>query len=235
MKEYFPNGYANRNVAATERITITDERLRMAVNEGKDRFLKEARAIAQFHGTPGVVDVRDYFEANNTAYIVMEYLDGEDLAHRLKKKLFKANDIFQLMVPVFDALEKVHRQGIVHRDISPDNIMMLPDGSLKLMDFGAARLANYSDQKSVSVMLKAGYAPMEQYRSRGLQGPWTDIYALCATIYKCITGITPEDAFERAFGYEIKWPSEMNIPITVRQEAVLKKGMAMFPPPVGAS
>ena len=157
----------------------------------------------------------------------MEYLEGEDLAHRLKKNLFTANEIFQLMAPIFDTLEKVHRQGIVHRDISPDNIMMLPDGSLKLMDFGAARLMNYEDQRSISVVLKAGYAPEEQYRTKGEQGPWTDVYALCATIYKCITGITPDDALERSFEDSLKWPSELGYPITMRQEAMLKKGMAI--------
>lgn len=227
VKEYYPSGYANRNVEVSDRITITDERLRMAADEGKNRFLKEARAMARFHGTPGIVDVRDYFEANSTAYIIMEYLEGEDLAHRIRKQLFSADEIFHLMSPILDTLEKIHRQDVVHRDISPDNIMMLPDGSLKLMDFGAARIMNYSDQRSMSVMLKAGYAPVEQYRSRGQQGPWTDIYALCATIYKCITGKTPEDALERAFEDELKWPSELGFSISVRQEAALKKGMAV--------
>jgi hypothetical protein len=105
--------------------------------------------------------------------------------------------------------------------------MMLDNKTLKLMDFGAARFANYSDQRSVSVVLKSGYAPEEQYRPRGVQGPWTDIYALCATIYKCITTITLEDALERSFEDKTKWPSELGIPISVQQEAVLKKGLSI--------
>jgi len=225
IKEYFPSGYAIRNVETSDSITITDERLRLDIQKGKDSFLKEARTLAQFKGTPGIVDVLNFFEANDTAYIVMEYLDGETLAHRLKRELFTADEIFRLMEPVFDTLEKIHQQGVVHRDISPDNIMMLPDGRLKLMDFGAARLMNYSDQRSVSVVLKAGYAPLEQYSTKGEQGPWTDIYALCATIYKSITKITPPDAHDRLMGEEIRWPSELGIPIPIRQEAVLKKGM----------
>ena len=225
VKEYFPSGYAVRNAETSDQVTITDERLRLDVQKGKDSFLKEARTLAQFKGTPGIVDVLNFFEANDTAYIVMEYLDGETLAHRLKRELFGADDIFRLMEPVFDTLEKIHQQGVVHRDISPDNIMMLPDGRLKLMDFGAARLMNYSDQRSVSVVLKAGYAPLEQYSTKGEQGPWTDIYALCATIYKSITKITPPDAHDRLMGEEIRWPSELGIPIPIRQEAVLKKGM----------
>ena len=225
IKEYFPSGYAVRNAETSDQVTITDERLRLDVQKGKDSFLKEARTLAQFKGTPGIVDVLNFFEANDTAYIVMEYLDGETLAHRLKRELFGADDIFRLMEPVFDTLEKIHQQGVVHRDISPDNIMILPDGRLKLMDFGAARLMNYSDQRSVSVVLKAGYAPLEQYSTKGEQGPWTDIYALCATIYKSITKITPPDAHDRLMGEEIRWPSELGIPIPIRQEAVLKKGM----------
>ena len=225
VKEYYPSGWANRNVEASDHISITSDRTMVA--EGKNRFLKEAQVLAHFHDTPGVVDVRDFFEANNTAYIVMEYLEGEDLAHQLKKRKFNADEIFGLMHPVFETLEKLHQEGVIHRDISPDNIMMLPDGSLKLMDFGAARLMNYSDKHSMSVVLKAGYAPREQYYSKGQQGPWTDVYALCATIYKCITGATPDDALDRADQDKLKWPSELGYSISEQQEQALKKGLAV--------
>lgn len=227
VKEYYPNGYANRNVEASDSITITDEKQRSFIEDGKSRFLREARALARFHGDPGVVDVRDYFEANNTAYIIMEYLEGEDLRRRIKKKLFSADEIFALMEPIFGTLGKIHKEDIIHRDISPDNIMLLKNGTLKLMDFGAARLVNFSDQRSISVVLKSGYAPEEQYRPRGIQGPWTDIYALCSTIYKCITGITLDDALERGFEDNTKWPSELDIPISAAQEAVLRKGLSI--------
>ena len=123
IKEYYPNGYANRNIESSDQVTIMDERLRMDVLRGKDSFLKEARTVARFRGTPGIVDVLSFFEANNTAYIVMEYLEGETLGSRLKRKLFTADEIFRLMGPVFDALEKVHAENVIHRDISPDNIM----------------------------------------------------------------------------------------------------------------
>ena len=228
VKEYYPNGYAVRTAAATDRVTIADEQIRQNVQRGKEDFLKEARTLARFKGTPGIVDVLNFFEANDTAYIVMEFLEGETLGRRLRQQLFTADEIFRLMEPVFDTLEKIHRQDVVHRDVSPDNIMMLPDGRLKLMDFGAARLMNHTDQRSVSVVLKAGYAPKEQYTSRGKQGPWTDIYALCATIYKCITGDTPDDAMDRVEGDSLRWPSELGFLISPRQEAVLKKGMAVF-------
>lgn len=227
VKEYYPNGYTNRNAEVSSRLTISDKKQEAFIRAGKIKFLEEARALAQLHENAGVVDVRDFFEANQTAYIVMEYLDGEDLRKTLRHTNFSANEVFRIMRPVMDALEKVHDVGIIHRDISPDNIMLLKNGSVKLMDFGASKTLDFSDQRSVSVVLKAGYAPEEQYRPKGVLGPWTDIYALCATIYKCVTGITPDDALERGHKDSLQWPSELGIEITKVQESVLKKGMAV--------
>lgn len=227
IKEYYPSGVASRNVAFSPEITISDQRQVDSIEEGKRKFLSEARALAQFADDPGVVTVRDFFEANNTAYIVMEYLDGHDLRSILRLTRFSADDIFERMRPVMDALEKIHQVGIIHRDISPDNIMLLKSGTVKLMDFGAARQLDLSGNTSVSVILKTGFAPEEQYRSKGHQGPWTDVYALCATIYCCITGLKPDDALERAQLDELKWPSELGVEISALQEAVLKKGMAV--------
>ena len=227
IKEYYPSGVASRNVAFSPEITISDQRQVDSIEEGKRKFLSEARALAQFADDPGVVTVRDFFEANNTAYIVMEYLDGHDLRSILRLTRFSADDIFERMRPVMDALEKIHQVGIIHRDISPDNIMLLKSGTVKLMDFGAARQLDLTGNTSVSVILKTGFAPEEQYRSKGHQGPWTDVYALCATIYCCITGLKPDDALERAQLDELKWPSELGVEISALQETVLKKGMAV--------
>ena len=227
VKEYFPNACANRNVGSSDCVTVTTPQARAVMEAGKAKFLQEARILARFCGTPGIVDVLDFFEGNDTAYIVMEYLEGQDLRRYLRNHAMSAEEAFSLMLPVMDSLEKIHAEHIIHRDISPDNIMRLKDGSLKLMDFGAARIVDYSNQKSVSVMLKAGYAPPEQYRSKGALGPWTDIYGLCATLYKCITGVMLDDALERSDSDRTRWPSEMGIPITLLQENVLKKGLAL--------
>ena len=125
------------------------------------------------------------------------------------------------------SLEKVHKQGLIHRDISPSNIMIL-EKTVKLIDFGAARHASGDGNRSISLMLKPGYAPEEQYRSKGVQGPWTDVYALCATIYKCITGVTPDEANDRLHHDELKTPSQLGINVDPRFESALMKGMSVM-------
>jgi len=226
IKEFFPTGYANRNHGVSSEITISSEKEETFFVDGREKFYKEARAVAKFSGHPGIVDVRDFFEENNTAYIVMEYLEGQNLRDYMQEHgLFSPDEIFALLDPVFEALQKIHEEGIVHRDISPDNIMFLSGGNVKLMDFGAARAVNFSDQRSLSIILKAGYAPEEQYRSKGEQGPWTDIYALCATIYRCITGIVPDDALQRLYADYLKRPSELGIVMDAKMENALMAGL----------
>lgn len=230
IKEYYPTGYVNRDSSQSYEVVLVNDKERDFVEKGRERFLEEARALAKFQNLPGVVGVQSYFEQNGTAYIAMEYLEGTDLRRYLDNNLpFDADDIFQRMQPVMDALEQIHAAGMLHRDISPDNIMLLSDGSLKLTDFGAARLIDYDEPRTVSIVLKPGYTPEEQYLPKGKLGPWTDIYALCATLYRCITGAAPEEALQRAYEDEIEWPSELGFEIAPEQEAVLKKGMATRP------
>jgi len=228
IKEFYPNGYVNRSNTISPQVndSVTDGR-RDFFEKGRERFLKEAQILAKFSGEPGVVDVRDFFEENNTAYIIMEYLDGVDLKNYLREKgTLTPEHTIQLLLPVMNSLKKVHAQGLIHRDISPDNIMIIGD-KVKLLDFGAARTVSAAANKSLSVMLKPGYAPEEQYRSKGDQGPWTDIYALCATMYKCITGITPDDATQRVFSDEVKTPSALNILIKPEIERAIMRGMSV--------
>ena len=229
VKEYYPKGYANRANTVSAKVECAAEGENRAVFEkGRERFLREARSLAKFSGEAGIVDVRDFFEENNTAYIVMEYLEGETLAAYLKRKgKLTMQESLDLLLPVMRSLQKIHTQGIIHRDISPDNIM-LASGRVKLLDFGAARSVSGAENRSLSVVLKPGYAPEEQYRSKGEQGPWTDVYALCATIYRCITGVTPDDAAQRVFSDDLKAPSTLGASISPAQERALLKGMALY-------
>lgn len=227
VKEFFPFGLASRSSSGA--VDIIDPSRAGLVRSGLDRFLKEARILARLSGANGVVNVRDFFEENSTAYIVMEYLDGADLRAVLQERLFSPDEIFSKMRPLMDSLEKIHAQGVVHLDISPDNIMLMPDGSLKLMDFGAAIIEADPSGQSRTVMLKRGYAPPEQYTAAGDIGPWTDIYALCATAYRCITGLVPPESPLREKADDIQWPSQMGLPVSRAQENVLKKGMEPSP------
>lgn len=134
-----------------------------------------------------------------------------------------------MIQPVMESLETVHEAGLIHRDISPDNLMVDSKGGVKLLDFGAARDFLAEGERSMSVMLKPGYAPQEQYSSKGKQGPWTDIYGLCATIYRAITGEVPLEALDRMDEDEIKRPSELGIDMPQSLEDALMKGLAVRP------
>ena len=197
IKEYLPSEFATRE-AGQSRITVFGGNKAEQFQSGMEKFIEEARKLAKFQNEPGIVRVYDSFEANNTAYIVMEYLDGETLAEYLEeKKKVPIGEAIELLRPVIKSLGVVHQAGIIHRDIAPDNIMVTKDGQVKLIDFGAARYATTTHSRSLTVIIKPGYSPEEQYRSRGDQGAHTDVYALGAVLYKMVTGVTPPDALER--------------------------------------
>ena len=228
IKEFFPQGIVTRNIEYEDTVTVTLVGEKENYDKGKERFLKEAQTMAMFSKDKGIVKALDFFEINNTAYIVMEYLEGVTLKQYLvENKRIDAEDLVELLVPLIESLDEIHSQGLIHRDISPDNIMVLPDGRIKLMDFGAARDYTEFGEKSLSIVLKPGYAPPEQYQTHGVQGPWTDIYALCATMYKCITGENPPDAIDRVIDDHLKKISEFGIVIPPQEEAAIIKGMSV--------
>lgn len=228
IKEFYPSGYTNRNSYKESTVTVGSEKQRAVFEKGKERFLFEARNVAKFSAEKGIVDVRDYFEANGTAYIIMEYLDGIDLNKYLNTYgVIPAEKAFDMMLPIMRSLEKINAAGIIHRDISPDNIMYLKDGTLRLMDFGSARYFT-NEEKEMSVMLKQGYAPEEQYRKNGHQGPWTDVYGMCATLYRCITGEVPEDGLDRIHEDSLIPPSQCGVKISPALETVLMYGLAVY-------
>ena len=230
IKEYFPSGYANRNNTYSNEVTLNVLNNNDFYEIGKKNFLQEAQNVAKFSRESGIVNVHDFFTANKTAYIIMEYLDGKNLNQYMRENgLFKPDKIIALMTPLMRSLEKMHAQGIIHRDISPDNIMYLTDGTLVLTDFGAARYFAGEETRSMSVVLKPGYAPFEQYTSTGKQGQWTDVYALCATIYKCITGKAPVPSLDRVNHDSLKKPSEQGIIISPQIENALMYGLALNP------
>ena len=228
IKEFFPQGIVTRNIEYEDTVTVTLVGEKENYDKGKERFLKEAQTMAMFSKDKGIVKALDFFEINNTAYIVMEYLEGVTLKQYLREnKRIAAEDLVELLVPLIEALDEIHSQGLIHRDISPDNIMVLPDGRIKLMDFGAARDYTEFGEKSLSIVLKPGYAPPEQYQTHGVQGPWTDIYALCATMYKCITGENPPDAIDRLVDDYLKKISAFGIPVLPQIEEAIIKGMSV--------
>lgn len=226
IKEYYPSGYASRYAPAGLKVTLSGTDKNEYYKNGKEKFRKEAEMLGKCSKYHEIVSVIDFFEENETAYIVMEYVEGITLKQYVKNKgVFKAEDICKKMIPLLHALNQVHNQGLIHRDISPENIMLLSDGSLKLFDFGAAR--DYSDEnKSLSILLKPGYAPEEQYRSRGVQGPFTDIYSVCATLYFCITGKRPDEAPQRIFRDEVK-PLKSFVDLPERINNAIMKGLSV--------
>ena len=202
VKEYMPSEFSTR-MPGFKDITIFAGDKCEQFHDGMRKFIDEARRLAKFHDEEGVVKVIDCFEENNTAYIIMEYLDGETLSEYLKKVgTIPEDDAIDMLRPIFESLRRVHDEGILHRDIAPDNIFITKDGRVKLIDFGASRYATTTHSRSLTVIVKPGFSPEEQYRSRGDQGPYTDVYSIAATLYKMITGKTPPDAMERRAKYE---------------------------------
>lgn len=197
--------------------------------EGREKFINEARLLAKCNNLPEIVSVKDFFKENHTAYIVMEYIDGITLKSYLKQNGGKlsAQKTLQMMQPVIHSLAKVHDMNLIHRDISPDNIMLCKDGSIKILDFGGARDYIFSTGKSMSIMLKPGYTPEEQYRTHGNQGPWTDVYALCATMYRCITGTIPPESLERAYHENLQPVRELAFDCPPAAAYAIEKGMSI--------
>lgn len=228
IKEFFPQGLVSRLPGQSRVITLAGTESHQFAF-WQERFLQEAKTLARFEQHPNIISVRDYFKANNTAYMIMSYVEGQTLEAYLKQaggKLTYSKAI-EIMMPVMDALREVHEVGIMHRDISPDNIFIDNRGRVVLLDFGAARQELRDISKSISVILKAGYAPEEQYRSRGKQGPWTDVYAVAATIYHLITGKVPPESIDRMAEEVLIAPSELGVDITPGQEKRFLKALAV--------
>lgn len=198
IKEYYPAGMVTRIPGQKEVILYTGKKNDEYKN-GLTRFLDEARNTARFSSNPNIVNVFDFFEENGTAYMVMEFLEGVSLKEYISRAGGRLpwQQAVEIGLRIIDALKDVHGAKILHRDLSPDNVFMCDDGKIKLLDFGAARFTGLDDEKTRTIVLKMGFAPPEQYRSKSQQGPCTDIYALGATLYRAITGLTPDESVNR--------------------------------------
>ena len=239
IKEYLPSEYATRRPGES-RLTIFSGKEGEYFQFGKEKFLDEAKRLSAFQNEDGIVHVYDCFSANETAYLVMEYLDGITLSEYLKKETavspqgrIAPEEAISMLTPVMLSLQRVHDSGMIHRDIAPDNIMLLKDGGVRLIDFGAARHAVHDCGKSMTVIIKDGYSPEEQYNSHSVQGPAADVYALSATLYQMITGITPPGAIERGEYLQkhkrdmLPPPSKFNKAVTKTQDTAILNGMAL--------
>ena len=213
IKEYYPSDLVSRDVlrGTDPTVYLYQQMSKQEYQDQLDKFLNEARCLTRFNQLNGIVTVRDFFFENNTAYIVMDYIEGENIKTYVQKKGHMSGEtVLTLMKPVMESLAQVHRAGLVHRDISPDNLLFSDYQRLVLIDFGATRLRNVEMTRSMTVVFKKGFSPEEQYRTKGQQGSWSDIYAICATMYFMLTGKVPDDAIQRMV--EDSLPSLVDMP-----------------------
>lgn len=231
IKEYFPADAAARSREGLE-VRSRSRSTRELFDGGLSRFLAEARTLARFQDESGIVQVRDYFGALGTGYLVMSYLDGKTLKAYLLEREGKrmpyelARDLF---MPVMDTLRLVHESGLMHRDISPDNLFITYAGQVRLLDFGAAKSVMSERSRSIAAVFKTGFTPYEQYLENGRLGPHTDLYALAATFYCAITGRVPPGALERHTRDELQPPSVLGVDVPAAAERALMKALAVLP------
>lgn len=229
VKEFFPADLVRRNSETSTSVQVVNRDVETRFAKGKERFLQEAQTLESLGDVSRIVKIKNIFYENETVYIVMEYLEGQNLKEYLSKNgPISFEKAFRMLEPVMEGVEKLHAAGLIHRDISPSNLMLLRDGSTKLLDLGCTRA--FSDlEKSVSVVTKPGYTPMEQYSGDSAQGSWTDVYAFCATIYKLITDQTPDNSLVRMAEDKLLPPSAYGAVISAGQESVLMRGLAVLP------
>mgnify|MGYP000757624614 FL=1 len=228
IKEYYPSGIATRS-ADSSKVCVPVGQEQREYHRGRIRFLKEAQDVARFQSEPNIVSIYDYLEENDTAYMVMEYLHGCTLKQYIREHggRLDTDHILHICLSVLDALAVVHKAGMIHRDISPENIFICEDLTVKLIDFGAAKQVYLDGEQTMSVVLKPGYASPEQYAKKDKQGPWTDIYALGATLYFAATGEKPEESFGRVLEDTIKPVCEVNPEIPRAMSQVIMRAMSV--------
>lgn len=228
IKEYYPEGAAMRSATQSSMVYWGSSENAQSLRDSRKSFVKEAQKAVKLRNLSHVVSVWSVFYENETAYIVMDYIEGETLKDKLLRtqKPLGEKECVELLTPVMQDLEKAHERGIIHRDVKPENIMLDKRGEPVLLDMGAAKDLAKSGQDgstlSSTLVVSQGFSPLEQYNQNGSIGPWTDIYAVCATVYYCVTGHVLPSATERVGGEEVSFRS-----CSPALAAVLEKGLAI--------
>lgn len=228
VSEYLPSEFSTRSEGELE-VTIYSGDAEEQFNQGLMTFLNEANRIEQLGRVDGITQVYDCVAENDTGYVIAEYLNGQTLAEVLNAgKKYTVEEAKALILRILQGLAKVHPMDIIHCDIAPETIFLCNTGEVKLLDFGSTRYVTTANSKSLAIILKQGYAPEEQYRSRGVRGPWTDVYALGAVMYRMITGKVPAESVDRALVDELEAPSKLGIKITESDENALMNALNVY-------
>ena len=230
VKEYYPSGLSNR-VFGDPKVIVYSGKRGEDFRIGLERFILEARIVSKFNSHPNIVNVYDYFQENNTGYMIMEFLEGISYKQFLKDNggILEPEIAVKVVLSVLDALKEIHACNYIHRDISPDNIFICDNGKIKLIDFGAARFSEGNNERNFSMILKPGYAPPEQYMQKSNQGAWTDLYALGAVLYRSVTGCIPPESLNRKELDDMKPPIELNPKIPEYLNNIILRSLALDP------
>ena len=229
VKEYFPSGQVSRiSPISTELQWLDGEQADQLRENGVRACLREARKMAKIGDIPEVVRVLDCFQENDTAYIVMDYVSGKTLMSvLLEQDAMTWTQAKEIFVPAMQAMEQVHQAGLVHRDISPDNLMLTPDGRVRILDLGAAKDLAINGGVSSALVVKGGFSPLEQYAQQGGSGSWTDVYAMAATMYHSLTGVIPPTAPDRMQGEPVNWALLANNGVPRHVISAMQNAMAL--------
>lgn len=227
VKEYFPDASAYRTPDSNKISSYKGKQ--EAFEKGRRHFLKEAGILSKFSTLEHLVSIHDIIEENDTVYIVMDFIDGITLKQYVEEnEPLSIEELSALIIPVMSDISKIHTSGLLHRDITPENLIIGTDNKLYLIDFGSAAFEDIGETENKTVILKPGFAPPEQYLPSGKLGAWTDVYGLCATMYYALTGITPADALLRQSADNISHISD-NIDADKWRADVIMKGLSLHP------
>ncbi len=228
VKEYLPSDFSTRSEGDTDIIIYSGD-AKEQFEQGLTTFLNEANRIQQLHKPRGIMQVYDCVAENDTGYVISEYLEGKTLKQIMQEgKRFSPQEAKDFVCEILEGLRLVHPLDIIHCDIAPETILVTDTGEIKLLDFGATRYVTTANSKSLAIILKQGYAPEEQYRSQGVRGPWTDVYAMGAVMYYMITGVVPVESVDRALVDELKEPSKLGVQMPPNMENALMNALNVY-------